>query len=145
MSKQTPTKQSAPVPAAISRTDLEIAFPWVRYLPPEAIRELLARVDSYRAAARIYSRKASAWLVDPIAKLTATCCGATVHATANGPTRATQRAAPPVHARGILRTEPPTRNRLNARSSKPVITALRRCQGLLPAVPVERFVERHAG
>lgn len=57
MSKQTPPKRSAPVPAAISQTDLEIAFPWVCYLPPEAIRELLGRIDSYREAARIYSRK----------------------------------------------------------------------------------------
>jgi hypothetical protein len=62
MSKQTPPKQPPPVPAAVSRTDLEVAFPWVCYLPPEAIREFLATIDSYRAAARIYSRKGpEAW------------------------------------------------------------------------------------
>lgn len=57
MSKQTPPKRSPPVPATISRTELEVAFPWVCYLPAEAIREFLATIDSYRAAAKIYSRK----------------------------------------------------------------------------------------
>ena len=61
MRKQTTPKRPPPVPAAVSRTDLEIAFPWVRYLPPEAIRELLGRIDSYRAAARIYSCKPATW------------------------------------------------------------------------------------
>jgi hypothetical protein len=61
MSKQILQKRPPPVPAAVSRADLEIAFPWVRYLPPEAIRELLDRIDSYRAAARTYSRKPAAW------------------------------------------------------------------------------------
>jgi hypothetical protein len=60
MSKQTPPKRPPPIPAAVSRTDLEIAFPWVCYLPPAAIREFLGCIDSYRAAARIYSRKPAA-------------------------------------------------------------------------------------
>jgi hypothetical protein len=88
MSKRTPPKRPTSVPAAISRTDLEAAFPWVRYLPPEAVRELLGRIDSYRAAARIYSRKPPAWLADPMIKLMAACCGYTVRTTANGPGRA---------------------------------------------------------
>lgn len=112
MRKEASTKRSVPVPAAISREDLEIAFPWVRYLPPEAIRELLARVASYRAAARIYSRKPSAWLVDPTIEPPVTC----YNTTANGPTRATQRYRQSVHEEYFA--QPPTRNRLNARSSK---------------------------
>lgn len=58
MNKQTPPKQKRPrVPTAVNRADLAVAFPWVCYLPPEAIREFLGTIDSYRAAARIYSRK----------------------------------------------------------------------------------------
>ena len=65
-SKQTPPKgKRPPVPAAVSRADLEIAFPWVYYLPPEAIREFLGTIDSHKAAARIYSRKPAACLANP--------------------------------------------------------------------------------
>lgn len=45
---------------AISRTELEAAFPWVRYLPPAAIEQFVAIVESYRAAAQIYRRKPAA-------------------------------------------------------------------------------------
>jgi hypothetical protein len=60
----------------------------VCYLPPEAIRELLGGIDSYRTAARICSRKPSAWLAEPLI-LTAAGCGYAVHTIPNGPTRVT--------------------------------------------------------
>lgn len=42
---------------AISRTELEAVFPWVRSLPEEAARQFMAVIDNYHAAAEIYSRK----------------------------------------------------------------------------------------
>ena len=45
------------VPPEVTREELEAAFPWVCYLPPEAAKQFLAIVESYREAARIYSRK----------------------------------------------------------------------------------------
>ena len=45
------------IPPAVTREELEAAFPWVCYLPPEATSQLLAIIESYREAARIYSRK----------------------------------------------------------------------------------------
>jgi hypothetical protein len=47
------------VPSKVTREDLESAFPWVCYLPPAAVGEFMAVIDSYRAAARIYRRKAA--------------------------------------------------------------------------------------
>jgi hypothetical protein len=43
------------VPPEVTREELEAAFPWVRYLPGEAVRQFAAYVDSYRMAAVIYS------------------------------------------------------------------------------------------
>lgn len=48
---------AAQVPAEVTRQDLESAFPWVRLLPEKAIGEFMAIIESYRAAARIYSRR----------------------------------------------------------------------------------------
>lgn len=45
------------IPPAVTREELEAAFPWVCYLPPEATSQFLAIIESYREAARIYSRK----------------------------------------------------------------------------------------
>ena len=42
---------------AISRSELETAFPWVRSLPEEAACQFMAIIDNYHAAAEIYSRK----------------------------------------------------------------------------------------
>jgi hypothetical protein len=39
---------------AISRTELEAAFPWVCHLPSAAIGEFLAAIEIYRDAAEIY-------------------------------------------------------------------------------------------
>ena len=45
------------VPAKVTRKELEAAFPWVCYLPVKAMEEFMARIDSYREAAKIYSRQ----------------------------------------------------------------------------------------
>lgn len=43
----------------ISYTQLEAAFPWVRFLPDAATRQFMATIDDYCAAAAIYSRRVS--------------------------------------------------------------------------------------
>lgn len=48
---------TAKVPARITHEELETAFPWVRSLPTAAKEQLMAVIDNYREAARIYSRK----------------------------------------------------------------------------------------
>jgi hypothetical protein len=45
---------AARVPPAVTREELEAAFPWVCHLPPAAIGEFLAAVEIYRQAAEIY-------------------------------------------------------------------------------------------
>jgi hypothetical protein len=45
------------VPGKVTPEELEAAFPWVRHLPPEALRQFLAIIDNYRAAAAIYARR----------------------------------------------------------------------------------------
>lgn len=44
----------------ISRAELEALFPWARFLPDEAARQLAAIIDNYREAAEIYARKPAA-------------------------------------------------------------------------------------
>lgn len=41
----------------VSRRKVEAAFPWVRFLPSEAMAEFMAIINNYRAAAEIYARK----------------------------------------------------------------------------------------
>jgi len=48
------------VPTEVTREELESAFPWVRFLPEKAMDELMATIESYRAAAKIYSRRPAA-------------------------------------------------------------------------------------
>jgi hypothetical protein len=43
----------------ISYTELEVAFPWVRFLPYAAARQFMDTIDNYCAAAAIYSRQVS--------------------------------------------------------------------------------------
>lgn len=41
----------------ITREELEAVFPWVQYLPDDAIAQFMAIIDNYRAGAEIYSRR----------------------------------------------------------------------------------------
>jgi|HubBroStandDraft_4_1064222.scaffolds.fasta_scaffold133272_4 hypothetical protein len=51
--------QAVKVPAAVTRKELEAAFPWVCHLPAAAIGEALSTVECWRYAAEIYSKQRS--------------------------------------------------------------------------------------